>query len=328
MIKIDRIRKEYRIPKRENGAFKALWNLFSRDYKTVHAVDGISLNIAKGESLGFIGPNGAGKSTLIKMLTGILHPTSGEIIVNGVVPYKQRVANAWHIGVVFGQRTQLWWDLPAYESFMLLKHIYKIPDNMFNENLDLFKDLLDLDSFIDTPVRQLSLGQRMRADLAATFLHAPPIVYLDEPTLGLDVIAKHRIREFLIHLNEVKGTTIFFTTHDMQDIEKICKRIVIIDHGKIIYDGTIERIKKKYGHERILVVDFKQDYDLLNLDIADAKIVRSENQRMWISFRREETTAANLISQIASKYEINDLTIQEPDIDTIIRKIYNSESSH
>ncbi len=263
------LRKVFRSVKRVPGPLGALRTLLSRTYEDRVAVGGVTMSLEPGELVGYIGPNGAGKSTTIKMLTGILVPTSGEVRVAGVVPYESRSVNARNIGVVFGQRSQLYWDLPLIESFELLRAIYSIPPATYRRNLDEFIALLAMDEFLRTPVRQLSLGQRMRGDFAAAMLHDPKIVYLDEPTIGLDVVAKEAIREFIARINAERGTTIILTTHDLADVERLCRRIVLIDHGLLIYDGDVERIKGEYGRYRTLVVRFEHPTPAPHLDGAE-----------------------------------------------------------
>ncbi|MHB8065866.1 MAG: ABC transporter ATP-binding protein, partial [Ruminiclostridium sp.] len=275
----------------------------------------------KGDMVGFIGPNGAGKSTTVKMLTGILSPTTGDISILGMSPSKERKKIATKIGAVFGQRTQLWWDLPASDTFDLLKYIYRIPEKVFKKNMEMFNELLGLNEFISQPVRQLSLGQRMRADIAASLIHNPEIILFDEPTIGLDVIAKEKIREFIKQVNKEKNTTMLFTTHDMMDIEKTCRRMIIIDHGIIIYDGTVEQIKKRYGTTRTLVAEFDQNFDDVDLPLGVELIEEKENKK-YIQFNKDNIQVSNLIAYLTSNYNILDLTIQEPEIETIIREIY------
>ena len=246
-IEARNLRKEFRVFKHREGVWGAFKDLFHREYQTLAAVDGINLSVERGEFIGHIGPNGAGKSTTIKMLTGILVPTCGEIIANGFRPYQDHTRYTKSIGVVFGQRTQLWWDIAVIESFKLLRRIYDVPEKDFKERLQVFRELLGLDEFLHTPVRKLSLGQRMRCDIAAALLHHPPILFLDEPTIGLDVVAKDRIREFLKEINRAFKTTILLTTHDLSDIEELCRRIVIIDHGRLIFDGTLEGLRRRFG---------------------------------------------------------------------------------
>lgn len=301
LIDVQGLRKEFKIAKRREGALGALRSLVSREYNTKVAVDNISFQIQPGELVGYIGPNGAGKSTTIKMLTGILVPSGGSVRVRGIVPYERRVENARQIGVVFGQRTQLWWDLPTIESFELLQHIYKIPRERYARNMARFRDLLGLEEFLATPVRQLSLGQRMRADLAAALLHDPDIVYLDEPTIGLDVVAKEKIREFIKEINRERGVTVILTTHDMQDIEKICERMILIDKGTLIYDGPIEQIKERFGKLRTLVVDLEANGTDAPLVVAGAEQVKREGQRHWLRFNRDEISASQLIARVTEQ---------------------------
>lgn len=322
IIQVDQLRKEFRIAKRKEGAFSALRGLVSREYTTKVAVDNISFDIKRGELVGYIGPNGAGKSTTIKMLTGILVPSGGRVTVRGLVPYERRVENARQIGVIFGQRTQLWWDLPTIESFELLRHIYKVPPDRYKHNMDIFYDLLGMAEFINTPVRQLSLGQRMRADLAAALLHDPEIVYLDEPTIGLDVVAKEKIRQFIKEINKERGVTIILTTHDMQDIEKLCERMILIDHGSLIYDGPISDIKRRFGKHRTLVIELENPSDWLEIEGWGCEVVKRQNGRLWLRFDREVTSASQLVARVSEKYGISDLTVEEPEIEAIIARIY------
>jgi ABC-2 type transport system ATP-binding protein len=270
--------------------------------------------------VGYLGPNGAGKSTTMKMLTGILVPSGGRIEVGGLVPHLQRVAHVRRIGVVFGQRTQLWWDLPTIESLDLLRHIYKIPPARYRENLAAFSELLELGPFLATPVRQLSLGQRMRADLAAALLHDPAILFLDEPTIGLDVVARERIRAFLAEINRERGVTMILTTHDLADVGRLCQRVVLIDHGRVIYDGGLEQLRTRYGRWRTLVVDLADGAAAPLVEMAD--LVRQEGPRAWLRFDRERTSAAALIAAVAARYPVRDLTVEEPEIEAIVRGIY------
>jgi ABC-2 type transport system ATP-binding protein len=322
-IRVDGLEKAYRVARHHRGFFGAFRNLVESEYRIVRAVDGISFDVAAGEMVGYVGPNGAGKSTTIKMLTGILVPSGGRVDVRGLDPQRQRAQVAAKIGVVFGQRTQLWWDLPLVESLDLLGHVYRVPRDRFRQNLARFRELLDLDPFLGTPVRQLSLGQRMRGDLAAALLHDPEIVYLDEPTIGLDVVAKHRIRDFLRGINRERGVTVLLTTHDMADIEQLCSRLMIIDHGKLLYDGGLEAIRERFGTERTLVVELAEgeDWDA-PIDAPNAVEVRVEGPRRWLRFSRSATTAAELIAAVAARYRVRDLTIEEPEIEEIIRRIY------
>ncbi len=320
LIEVNHLSKQYQIAKRQEGLGGALRSLFHREYITKMAVQDISFAVNRGEVVGYIGPNGAGKSTTIKMLTGILVPTSGEIRVNGVIPFKERQKNARQIGVVFGQRTQLWWDLPTIESFELLKQVFEVPDQRYRQNMATFSDILGLEEFLYTPVRQLSLGQRMRADIAASLLHDPVILFLDEPTIGLDVVAKERMRTFIQEINRERGVTVILTTHDMSDIEKLCQRMILIDNGRVMYDGELAKIKERFGKERVLIVDL--DGAATGFFGAGAAVIKQEGNRMWLRFNRDEVTASQLINQISEKYEIKDITIKDPEIDVMIRHIY------
>jgi ABC-2 type transport system ATP-binding protein len=290
----------------------------------VPAVHDLSFSIGAGEMVGYIGPNGAGKSTTIKMLTGILVPTSGEIRVAGLEPSVRRTDLARRIGVVFGQRTTLWWDLPLRDSFGLLQKIYRIPDDRFRRNLNEFLELLDLGRLLDTPVRQLSLGQRMRGDIAAALLHDPEILYLDEPTIGLDVISKGRLREFLRSLNAERGTTLLLTTHDLQDIEALCRRVIVIDHGTAIFDGPLTELHSQGGSTRTLVVDLVDTAPAIEVPGAVAR--RVEGPRQWLSFPAE-ASAAPIVAAVAAAYDVADLSIQEPAIEDVIRDLYSATGS-
>jgi ABC-2 type transport system ATP-binding protein len=320
IIEVQDLSKIYNRSKQFQGRLGWLRSFVSRETEAKVAVDHLSFTVERGELLGYLGPNGAGKSTTIKMMTGVLVPTSGEVKVAGLVPYRDRQRNAQRIGVVFGQRSQLWWDLPTIESFELLRHMYRVPLERYRRKMAQFDEILELGQFLTTPVRQLSLGQRMRADLAAAFLHEPEIVFLDEPTIGLDVVAKDRIRQFIRSVNQERGTTVVLTTHDMADIEQLCHRIMVIDQGHIILDGSIETIRERFGKERVLVVDFESDPGVLALDQACQ--IRSEGTRRWLSFDRRRTTAAQLIHELTDRYPVKDLTIKEPEIEGIIRRIY------
>jgi len=291
-----------------------------RERREVAAVDGIGFAIERGSIVGYLGPNGAGKSTTVKMLTGILVPSGGRISVAGLDPSRQRVELARRIGVVFGQRSQLWWDLPLRDSFELLRHIYRVQPERHRANLDRFGQVLALGPFLDTPVRQLSLGQRMRGELTASLLHDPEIVFLDEPTIGLDVVAKAAVREFLGEVNRERGVTVLLTTHDLADIERLCSRLLIIDHGHLIWDGGIDQLKREYGQERTLVVDLEEPAP--PLEVEGARVVRTEGPRQWLAFRRDETSAAELIPAVAAHARILDVAIEETEIEEIVRRIY------
>jgi ABC-2 type transport system ATP-binding protein len=314
------LRKVFRTVKRIPGALGALRTLFTRDHVDRVAVEGITMSLEAGELVGYIGPNGAGKSTTIKMLTGILVPSSGQATVSGLVPWRERKRNARNIGVVFGQRSQLYWDLPLIESFELLRAIYGVPPARYRKNLDDFTQLLEMGDFLTTPVRQLSLGQRMRGDFAAAMLHDPRIVYLDEPTIGLDVVAKESIRTFVAEINRERGTTVILTTHDLADVERLCRRIVLIDHGLLVYDGPIERLKDQYGTHRTLVVTFSEHYPEVSVD--GAELVAREGDVVWLRFDRGSIGADQLIRRVTEHYAVSDVSIEEPELESIIRRIY------
>ena len=318
VVELGDLRKTFVVRRPDDDA-RGLSRL-QRKRKEVRAVDGVSFSIEAGEMLGYVGPNGAGKSTTVKMLTGILVPSSGRIRVLGLEPSRQRVELARRIGVVFGQRTQLWWDLPLRDSFELLRYIYRIDEAQYLANLDEFTHLLDLGPFLSTPVRQLSLGQRMRGDLAAALLHDPEILLLDEPTIGLDVVAKASIREFLAERNQEYGTTVLLTTHDMDDIERLCRRMLIIDHGRVIYDGDLDTVRRRFGGESVLVVDLVEPGPPISVD--GATVQKVDGPRQWLTFRRDQQTAADLIAKVAAKVSIRDLALEDPAIEDVVRRIY------
>nr|WP_300044658.1 ATP-binding cassette domain-containing protein [uncultured Nocardioides sp.] len=287
---------------------------------SVLAVHDLTFSVDAGEMVGYIGPNGAGKSTTIKMLTGILVPTGGQVRVAGLDPSRDRVELARRIGVVFGQRSTLWWDLPLRDSFALLQKMYRIPPARYRDNLDRFVDLLDLGDQLDTPVRQLSLGQRMRGDITAALLHDPEVLYLDEPTIGLDVVSKGRLREFLRALNDERGTTLVLTTHDLQDIEALCDRVIVIDHGTSVFDGPLAGLHEQGGSTRTLVVDLVDEAP--PIEVPGAVVRRVEGPRQWLSFPAE-ASAAPVVAAVAASYDVADLSIQEPDIEDVIRELYS-----
>ena len=320
IIETRALRKTFRSVVRGEGLGGAVRALFSREYEEKVAVDDVNMSVEQGEVVGYIGPNGAGKSTTIKMLTGILVPTSGSIAVAGIVPHEKRRENARNIGVVFGQRSQLYWDLPLRESFELLRAIYRVPRDRYRENLAHFVEILDLDRFMATPVRQLSLGERMRGDFAAALLHDPKIVYLDEPTIGLDVVAKEAIRAFIADINQRLGTTVILTTHDLADVERLCKRIVLIDEGTVIYDGKLERLRDEYGTHRTLVVHLKDPQP--DFALSGVQIEHREPPIVWLRFDRRSTTAEALIRRVTERYAITDVAIVEPEMEDIVRRLY------
>ena len=323
IIHVAALEKNYKHYKNHKGFFGAFRNLFDRRFDLIHAVDKISFDIKPGELVGYIGPNGAGKSTTIKMLTGLLVPTAGEVIVNGFVPWKDRKKYVKDIGAVFGQRTSLWWDLPVRDSLDLLKYIYEMTDEQFNKNIKQFQEILDLSSFMDIPVRSLSLGQRMRADLCAALLHDPKIIFLDEPTIGLDVVAKQRIRDFIRYINQEYQTTVLLTTHDLSDLIKLCERVLIIDLGKILYDGSITDLLLTFGGRRVLRVDFAEYYPKPILQSAD--IIFREGNSVVYSFERQNISASKLINLLSSEYRIKDLSVQDQPIEDTIREIYEKQ---
>jgi len=312
MIELEDVRKTFTVRVRRGR--------LRRERRRVDAVNGVTLSIDRGELVGYVGPNGAGKSTTVKMLTGILVPTSGRISVAGLEPSRRRIELAKRIGVMFGQRIQLWWDLPLRDSFELLRHVYRVPDEQFRRNLGEFIEALELAPLLDVPVRQLSLGQRVRGELAGAMLHGPELVFLDEPTIGLDVVAKQAVREFLTRINRERGVTVLLTTHDLDDIERLCSRLIVIDHGRVIYDGALEQLKRRYGTERTLVVDLEEPGP--PLEVPGARVERVEGPRQWLVFRRDEVSAARLTADVLERARIVDLSIEETDIEEVVRRIY------
>ena len=314
--------KTYRIAERRPGLTGALRGLVRRNHRTTHALKGISFTLDRGELVGYIGPNGAGKSTTVKVLSGILVPDSGTCQVLGRVPWLERVEHVRRIGVVFGQRTQLWWDLPVVESFDLLCSIYKVPRADYRARLSELVERLDLGAFLDVPVRQLSLGQRMRCDLAASLLHGPEILFLDEPTIGLDAVSKLAVRDFVKQLNRERGTTVILTTHDMDDIEALCKRIMVIGEGDILSDGTIEDLRATVSSERDLIVDLEQEADIAD---PDARLVRRDGHRVHLRFDPRRISAPALISRITARHGVRDLFVENPPIEEIIAQLYRAQ---
>nr|WP_030962828.1 ATP-binding cassette domain-containing protein [Streptomyces sp. NRRL S-378] len=314
LISLDGVEKVFDVRRRVG--------LMRREKRQVRAVDGISFTVARGEMVGYIGPNGAGKSTTIKMLTGILNPSGGRLRVAGIDPARERVRLAHRIGVVFGQRTTLWWDLPLKDSYGLMRRMYRVPRARFEENLERCVDRLDLAELLDVPVRQLSLGQRMRGDIAAALLHDPDVLYLDEPTIGLDVVSKAKVRGFLRQLNEERGTTVLLTTHDLQDIEQLCERVMVIDHGRLMYDGALGGLHAAGSageSERTLVVDLERE--VAPISVPGARVVKVEGPRQWLAFPAGQS-AAPLVSAVAAEYPLVDLSVREPDIEDVIARMY------
>ena len=329
MIKVENLSKEFKISKKYPGFKGALRSFFSTEYTIKKAVDDISFEINDGEIVGYIGANGAGKSTTIKMMTGILTPSSGRIIVDGVIPYENREKNAKNIGVVFGQKTQLWWDLPVSETFPLLKDIYGVSDEDYEERMNYFKEILGLDEFFLSPVRTLSLGQRMRADLAAALIHNPKIIYLDEPTIGLDVVVKESVRKAIKEINEKYGTTIILTTHDLNDIEELCNRIIIIDSGKKIYDGELEGVKEQFGYLTTIEIQLKDKSNIEKINFArfkddDFKLNMKES-KVSITFNKNNISSADIIGEVMKKSKVIDFNIKETSIEDIVKKMYKNE---
>ncbi|MCL4262288.1 MAG: ATP-binding cassette domain-containing protein [Anaerolineae bacterium] len=313
--------KVFRVPQKEPGVVGSVKALFKPHHKSVTAVDGVSFEIDEGEMVGYIGVNGAGKSTTIKMLTGILVPSGGEVRVLGRDPHRDRVNNARDIGVVFGQRTQLWWDLALIESLNMVARIYEVPDKRYRELLDQFAETLDLTELLSKPIRNMSLGQKMRAELAATLIHEPKVVYLDEPTIGLDLLVKERIREFIKAQNREKGTTVVLTTHDLGDIEELCPRVMIIDNGRLIYDGSLQVIKNRFGKYREIAFDTAVSLNSLEVP-PHAEIINREERRLVLRFDRSQTSASKVASSIMQQIEVQDFSLTEPDLSLIIKQIY------
>ena len=329
MIKVENLSKEFKISKKYPGFKGALRSFFSTEYTIKKAVDDISFEINDGEIVGYIGANGAGKSTTIKMMTGILTPSSGRIIVDGVIPYENREKNAKNIGVVFGQKTQLWWVLSVSETFPLLKDIYGVSDEDYEERMNYFKEILGLDEFFLSPVRTLSLGQRMRADLAAALIHNPKIIYLDEPTIGLDVVVKESVRKAIKDINEKYGTTIILTTHDLNDIEELCNRIIIIDSGKKIYDGELEGVKEQFGYLTTIEIQLKDKSNIEKINFArfkddDFKLNMKES-KINITFNKNNISSADIIGEVMKKSKVIDFNIKETSIEDIVKKMYKNE---
>ncbi len=328
-VEAEGLTKEFRTFQRKEGIRGAIQNLFVRRYQTLRAVDKVSFEIEPGEMVGYIGPNGAGKSTTVKMLTGILEPTAGRVVVNGFVPYRDRIRYTRTIGVVFGQRTQLWWDIAVVESFRLLQRIYEVPESDYKARLELFDQVLEIKRYLNTPVRKLSLGERMRCDLAASLLHNPPLLFLDEPTIGLDVVAKTNVRQFLKEINRRFSTTMLLTTHDLSDIEELCQRLMIIDRGRVLFDGALEALKRQLWRELQVKIELREPEQarvLESLSLNNIHRERLDDLTYRLSFDRDEHTAGEVIRKVVSEVDVRDVFIHEESIEEIVRRIYTGPS--
>jgi len=327
IVKVEKLCKDFQSFRRREGVWGALQNLFVREYVTIRAVNDINFSIEPGEMVGYIGANGAGKSTTIKMLTGILVPTGGRVEANGFVPYRDRSRYTKHIGVVFGQRTQLWWDIAVVESFKLLKEIYEISDSDYRKRLGVFSEILGVKDYLHTPVRKLSLGERMRCDLAASLLHNPPLLFLDEPTIGLDVVAKDHIREFLKEVNRRERTTVLLTTHDLSDIEELCKRIMIIDRGKLLFDGPLAEMKQRlttFNQIKFQLKDRAQVARLAEVTADGMSCERVDELTYLLRFDRHQHSSAEVIRSLVNTLEVRDILVEEEPIEDVVKRIYLS----
>jgi len=319
MIEMKGISKSFKVSKRNAGLGKAVKALFKREYETVNALENVSFNIKEGEMVGYIGPNGAGKSTTIKIMSGILHPDKGECYINGKVPWKDRISHVRDIGVVFGQRSQLWWDVPVADSFELLKDIYKIPENEFKKNKDMLSELLNIKDIIKVPTRQLSLGQRMRCEIAASLLHSPKILFLDEPTIGLDAVSKIAVRDFIKTINKEKKTTVILTTHDTQDIEALTKRIILIGKGRVLLDGNMDELKQRFNQKRTITVDYIGSIEELPKGLS---FIEKYSSHAVISVDTEIIGISSAISCLTERVEIVDFTVNSATVDDVVVGLY------
>ncbi len=331
MIEVKHLTKTFKLKKKQPGLWGTVRGLFSGEYEAKCAVEDISFAIRRGEMVGYIGANGAGKSTTIKIMTGILAPSSGSCTVNGTVPYENRQQNARNIGVVFGQRTQLWWDLQLSETFSILKEIYNVPAKAYRDTMEFLDSVLDLHEFMTNPVRTLSLGQRMRADLAAALLHRPAVVFLDEPTIGLDVLVKEKMRQAIKEINQTFGATVVLTTHDLSDIEELCPRIIMIDHGRLVYDGSLQNIKDRYGAMKMLKFEVKEAGEARKIRLSTAGLAEQdlkswcEGHSYFVSFNRHKLGIAEIVAQVMAQAEVLDISIAETGIEDIVKGIYRNE---
>lgn len=323
IIEVENLEKTYKTIEKEEGMIGYVKNLLKPRYKEFKAVKGINFKIEQGELVGYIGENGAGKSTTIKMLTGLLTPTSGKVLVDGIIPNEKRIQNNQNIGAVFGQKTQLWWDLPVIESFRLIKKMYQIPENEYRKNLKKFTNLLELEELLEKQVKNLSLGQKMRCEIAATFLHNPKIVYLDEPTIGLDVLVKENIRNFIKEINKEKNTTVILTTHDLKDIEDVCDRIILLDRGQIIYDGQKQKFKEEYGKSVVaeFVINHKRERIKEKQNLMFEVLEETEN-KMKVKFEHDKTTIMKVMDELSNYCEIEDIHMKEAELEDIVKEIY------
>lgn len=319
MIEVKNLSKSFKISKRKAGFGNAVKALFKREYTVVQALKNISFNIQDGEMVGYIGPNGAGKSTTIKIMSGILNPDSGQCFINGKTPWKDRVKHVKDIGVVFGQRSQLWWDVPVADSFELIKEIYKIPDNKFKSNMKMLTDMLDLEEIIKVPTRQLSLGQRMRCEISASLLHSPKILFLDEPTIGLDAVSKIAVRDFIKNINNEYKTTVILTTHDTQDIEALTKRIILIGKGKVLLDGNLEDLKQKYNQNRTITIDYLGNLGELTTGLT---FINNYSGHAVISVDTNVMTVSNAITYLSAQVELKDFSVDSVTMDEVVVGLY------